>query len=421
MDLSRPAGRRITTLSKGGREVADTDTFTVAVNSYRASGGGGYDMLRGAPVVYEGTREIRELIVEEIQRRGSIEPADVFVQNWTLLPPRPWLRVLAINDFHGALEPRPDGTAGNRGGAAQLATMLQRAAAECAPACIPLLLHGGDLFQGTPASNLAYGWPVVTILRHLGVAAGALGNHEFDWGQDTLRARMRDLGAPILGANVTYADSSDVPWIPNDTLLTVGGVRVGVVGIADPSTPFTTMATHVADLRFLDPEPVVRRHAAALRARGAQKVIVVTHTGAFCDRAQPDDCRGEVITFARALGAGVVDGIVSGHTHSEVRTIVNGTPVVQARSRGYAIGVMDIALAADAPPMRPEVRPVVSDSVPPDSAVAAMVARRPAPCPARSGTSSRPRIASGRARARSLPSGISSPMPSAPPVVATWA
>jgi 2',3'-cyclic-nucleotide 2'-phosphodiesterase (5'-nucleotidase family) len=374
MDLAQPMGRRITSLSKAGRPVADTDTFTVAVNSYRAAGGGGYDMLRNAPVFYEGTREIRELIVEEIQRRGTIEPAEVFVQNWTLLPPRPTLRILSINDFHGALEKRPDGTNGNRGGAAEVASVLRQATDECAPACTPLLLHGGDLFQGTPASNLAFGVPVVTVLQRLGVVAGALGNHEFDWGQDTLRARMGQLGAPILGANVAYADSSDVPWIPNDTLVVVGGVRVGIVGIADPSTPFTTMATHVADLRFLDPEPVVRRHAASLRARGAQRVVVVTHTGGFCDRNAPDDCRGEVISLARALGPGVVDAIVSGHTHSELRTVVAGTPIVQARSSGRAIGIIDLPLAANEPPRRPEVRAVVSDSLVPDSAVAAIVA-----------------------------------------------
>ncbi|MEX2180764.1 MAG: 5'-nucleotidase C-terminal domain-containing protein [Gemmatimonadaceae bacterium] len=374
MDLSQPMGRRITVLAKGGVPVADHDSFTVAVNSYRASGGGGYDMLRGAPVIYQGTAEIRELIVEEIRRRGTISPEDVFVRNWTLLPPRRSLRVLAINDLHGGLEKRPDGTAGNRGGAAELAAMLRDAAAECAPVCTPLVLHGGDLFQGTPASNLAYGSPVVGILQQLGVAAGALGNHEFDWGQDTLRARMRQLGAPILGANVTYADGTDVPWIPDDTLLVVDGVKVGVIGIADPATPRTTMPTHVADLRFVDPAPVVRQRAPALRARGAQLVIVVAHLGGFCDRAAPDDCRGEIFAVARALDPGTVDAIVSGHTHSEVRAIVNGIPIVQARSSGRALGIIDLPLTSGRAVPRPEVRAVVSDSVTSDPAVAAIVA-----------------------------------------------
>ncbi len=378
IDLSRPAGSRITALEKQGVPVADSDTFTVAFNSYRATGGGGYDMLRGAPVVYEGTEEVRTLIVEEIQRRGAIEPADVFTRNWRLLPPARTLRVLGMNDFHGALIKRPDANAGNRGGAAELAAVVRAARVECAPVCTIILLNGGDLFQGTPVSNFAFGAPTAQALDLIGVDAHALGNHEFDWGQDTLRARMRDLRAPILGANVTYADGTNVPWIPDDTLLVRDGVRIGVIGIADPATPRTTMARHVADLRFVDPAPVVRARAAALRARGAEVVLVVAHLGGFCDRNNPDDCRGEIFDMARALGPGVVDAIVSGHTHSEVRTVVAGTPIVQARVSARALGIIDLPLGAPvegAAPRRPEVRPVVSDSVTPDSTVAALVAR----------------------------------------------
>lgn len=379
IDLSRPAGSRITRFEKAGRVVADTDTFTVALNSYRASGGGGYDMLRGAPVVYEGTEEIRTLIVEEIQRRGTIEPSDYYHENWVLLPPHRTLRVLAMNDFHGALVKRPDGNAGNRGGAAELAAVIDQARAECAPVCTTILLNGGDLFQGTPVSNFAYGATTAEALNLMQVDAHALGNHEFDWGQDTLRARMRELTAPILGANVTYADGVNVPWIPDDTLLVRDGVRIGVIGIADPATPRTTMARYVADLRFAPPAPVVRARAAALRARGAEVVLVVAHLGGFCERNDPDDCRGEIFALARDLGPGVVDAIVSGHTHSEVRTIVAGIPIVQARVSGRALGVIDLPLASSsataAAPSRPEVRPVDSDKVTPDPAIAAVVAR----------------------------------------------
>jgi 2',3'-cyclic-nucleotide 2'-phosphodiesterase (5'-nucleotidase family) len=374
VDLAQPMGARITALRKNGREVADTDTFTVALNSYRASGGGGYDMIRGAPVVYEGGREIRELIIEEVKRRGTIEPADVFVRNWEILPPRPMLRLIAMNDMHGAFRPRPDGAQGNRGGFAEIATMVRRAQAECAPLCSTLVLSGGDLFTGTPPSDLTTGAAVVPVLNAIGFAAHALGNHEFDYGQDTLRARMRQLSAPVLGANVTYADGRDVEWIRDDTLLVTAAGRVGIIGIADPATPRTTMPRHVADLRFGDPVPVIRTRAAALRARGADAVVVVAHLGGFCNVGDPDDCRGEIMEVARALGPGLIDAIVSGHTHSAVNTIVAGIPIVQARSSTRALGVVDLALGRG-PQRRPEVRAVVSDSTPRDPQVEPLVAR----------------------------------------------
>lgn len=374
IDLSRPMGARITTLSVRGREVQPTDSFTVAINNYRAGGGGGYDMLRGAPVVYESPTEIRDLLIEEVRRRGLLRPEDFFTENWRLLAPVRTLRIVAVNDFHGALTKRPDGNTGNRGGAAEMAAMMRQAATECAPLCIPIFLHGGDIFQGTPASNFAFGAPVARIFNELGFVAGALGNHEFDWGQDTLRARMAQLESPVLGANVTYADGRNVPWIPDDTLVTISGVRVGIIGIADPATPSTTMPRHVSDLRFAAPAPIVLARASALRARGAQKVVLVAHLGGFCERADADRCTGEIFELARATGSGAIDAIVSGHTHSSVNTVVNGVPIVQARSSGRAIGVVDIPLGgAKRAALRPEVRAVVSDSVKPDAKVATIV------------------------------------------------
>jgi 5'-nucleotidase len=133
------------------------------------------------------------------------------------------------------------------------------------------------------------------------------------------------------------------------------------------------MPRYVANLRFLPPALYVRERAAALRARGAAAVVVVAHIGGFCEIAAPDQCRGEIIELAKELPAGFVDAIVSGHTHSAITTVVNGIPVVQARSNGQALGVIDIGLGGGAP-QRPELRAVVSDSVRRDPAVAALVA-----------------------------------------------
>src|SRR5262245_47473278 len=72
----------------------------------------------------------------------------------------PRFRVIGTNDFHGALEPRPDNAGARRGGAAALAGAIAKARRECAPpTCESIVLDGGDMFQGTPASNLAFGRP----------------------------------------------------------------------------------------------------------------------------------------------------------------------------------------------------------------------------------------------------------------------
>jgi 2',3'-cyclic-nucleotide 2'-phosphodiesterase (5'-nucleotidase family) len=401
IDLSKPAGSRITRLTVRGRAVAPGDSFTLALNNYRAGGGGGYGMLRGARVLKDTQVEIRDLLIAEVERRGIMKPADYFVRNWriepatyavaayqALQPRRPapagaqagaqatTLRIISTNDFHGALEPRPDGNQGNRGGAAQVAHAIRAAQRECGDGCATVLLDGGDMFQGTAASNLAFGRPVVQWFNALGFAAGALGNHEFDWGQDTLRARIKELHHVVLGANVRYADGRPVPWIRGDTIVMRGGIAIGIVGVASPLTPSTTKASNVADLRFLDPAPVINEHARSLRARGARLVVVVAHDGAFCSgRGAAPACSGEIIKLAQGITE-KVDAIVSGHTHSLLNTVVNGIPVVQARSSGRAIAVVDIPLDAagrSAGAAHGWVRDIGSDTLPADADIAAMV------------------------------------------------
>lgn len=86
LDLTKPVGQRVTRLARNGRAVAATDSFTIALNNYRASGSGGYSMLLGAPVVYDRGESIRDLLIADLQRRGRISPADVFRKNWEIVP-----------------------------------------------------------------------------------------------------------------------------------------------------------------------------------------------------------------------------------------------------------------------------------------------------------------------------------------------
>lgn len=86
IDLDRPVGQRITRLQFEGRDVGPGDTFTMALNNYRQSGGGGFSMLRDAPVVYDRQQEIRQLLIDEVRSRGTLRESDYFHSNWRLTP-----------------------------------------------------------------------------------------------------------------------------------------------------------------------------------------------------------------------------------------------------------------------------------------------------------------------------------------------
>ena len=86
VDVSRPAGERITRLvMPDGTAVADDDVFVVAVNNYRRSGGGGFPHVSTAPVVYNEQLEIRQLLIEWAQERGTIDPAEFSEPSWWLV------------------------------------------------------------------------------------------------------------------------------------------------------------------------------------------------------------------------------------------------------------------------------------------------------------------------------------------------
>jgi 5'-nucleotidase len=282
------------------------------------------------------------------------------------------LRVLVTNDVHGSLEATVQAWSNHRpvGGLAAVAGMMTRLTAECG--CTAIRLDAGDVMQGTPASNLSYGRATVAAFNAMGYAASAIGNHEFDWGLDTLQARLRQASFAWLSANIRErASGAAPPWIEPWRIVTAGRYHIALVGYTTETTPTTTRPSNVAALRF-DSGPA-RLDAAIAAARRAHPdfVIVLAHEGAFCDA--DGNCRGEVADLARALTQRP-DLIVSGHTHSLIATTINGIPVVQARSNATALGIVDFVDSAGVRIARIRVATVWADREPADTAVATIVA-----------------------------------------------
>jgi 2',3'-cyclic-nucleotide 2'-phosphodiesterase / 3'-nucleotidase / 5'-nucleotidase len=398
IDLTKPVGSRITRLEVKGRAVQPTDSFTLALNNYRQGGGGGYAMLSGAPVVFNRDVDIRQLIIDEVRRAGTLDPAAYAQRNWTLEPAAAraqaydelhrgrrqdgdgarapaggvgaasgaassgarTLRVIAMSDFHAALRPSFDQGNNPVGGAVALSAAIRQAQRECvSPACEHVVIDAGDLFTGSPASDWHGGRPTVDVVNRLDVAAGALGNHEFDFGQDTLRLRLRELRHAVLGANVRGPDGRMPSWLRSDTIVVRNGLRVGIVGAAGTHTPNTASRRKVGALTFLDPLPVFVERMRALRANGAQVIVAVIHDGGRCERDRPTECSGSGITLGRqlaALGADRPDVYVMGHAHVNLTLDFDGMPAVEPTSNGRAIVVVDVPV--DGGSARAEVRPV---------------------------------------------------------------
>ncbi|WP_433461088.1 bifunctional metallophosphatase/5'-nucleotidase [Micromonospora sp. CA-248212] len=86
IDISKPVGQRITRLMLPGTDtpVADDAQFVVAVNNYRRSGGGNFPGIVKTQV-YNAQQEIRQLLIDWAQAKGTINPDDFFQPNWRLV------------------------------------------------------------------------------------------------------------------------------------------------------------------------------------------------------------------------------------------------------------------------------------------------------------------------------------------------
>jgi 2',3'-cyclic-nucleotide 2'-phosphodiesterase/3'-nucleotidase len=177
-------------------------------------------------------------------------------------------------------------------------------------------------------------------MNALGYAAAAVGNHEFDWGVDTLAARVHGMRFAALGANMVERRTNKLPkWARSDTTVLRRGVRVGIVGLAYPGTPRVTLATNVAHLRFDDDSTTAARVSQRLRREGAMVVVGVGHIP-----AETDSSRRAKGDLARLGQVATVDAWLGGHSHNVVDDRMNGRPVLIAGAQGQWLAVVDLVV-----------------------------------------------------------------------------
>jgi 5'-nucleotidase len=132
--------------------------------------------------------------------------------------------------------------------------------------------------------------------------------------------------------------------------VTVGGVKVGLIGVTTIDTAALTIGANVAGLTFAPLLPAITREATSLRTAGAKVVVVLAHAGGRCTKLDnPQDVSscdqmGEIIQVARQLPSGLVDVIAAGHTHQAVAHEINGIAVVEAYSTGRSFSRVDLTL-----------------------------------------------------------------------------
>ncbi|MFJ9691905.1 bifunctional metallophosphatase/5'-nucleotidase [Kitasatospora sp. NPDC101183] len=85
IDIAQPKGQRIVNLSFQGKPIDPAAQFVLAVNNYRANGGGNFPHVAQAKLVWSNSDEIRNTMIAWVKAKGIIDPADFFTNSWRLV------------------------------------------------------------------------------------------------------------------------------------------------------------------------------------------------------------------------------------------------------------------------------------------------------------------------------------------------
>ncbi|WP_367323903.1 bifunctional UDP-sugar hydrolase/5'-nucleotidase [Streptomyces sp. HUAS ZL42] len=286
------------------------------------------------------------------------------------------LTVLGTTDLHGHVfnwdyfkDAEYTDKAGNAQGLARISTLVNRIRAEKGR-CNTLLLDAGDTIQGTPLTYYyakvdpitAKGGPVhpmAQAMNAIGYDAAALGNHEFNYGIETLRKFEEQCHFPLLGANAVDAKTLKPAFPPyfikKFRVPGAPAVKVAVLGLTNPGIAIWDKAYVQGKLAFPGLEEQAAKWVPKLKALGADVVVVSAHSG-----SSGTSSYGDQLPYVENAAANVakqvpdIDAILVGHAHVEIPELKvtndkTGRTVVLSEPLAYAerLSVFDIELVFD--------------------------------------------------------------------------
>jgi 5'-nucleotidase len=272
------------------------------------------------------------------------------------------VQILAVNDFHGNLEP-PSGSSGrigqiNAGGVEFLATHINNLRATNRNTVV---VSAGDMIGASPLiSALFHDEPTIEAFNLIGLDYNAVGNHEFDEGKDELM-RMQEGGChPVdgcldgddfaganfrfLAANVVREDN-DKTLFPAYKIRSFQGAKIAFIGMTLKGTPTIVTPSGVAGLEFRDEADTVNALVPELQSKGVETIVVLIHEGGFPTGGY-NECpgiSGPIVDIVERTDD-EVDLFITGHTHQAYNCVIDGRVVTSAASFGRLVTDVDLTL-----------------------------------------------------------------------------
>lgn len=229
-----------------------------------------------------------------------------------------------FNDFHGATEYIPEN---GEPGINYLSSYLKQEKNKAIENNEGFILtSSGDMWQGSADSNITRGRLVIDWLNSLSCQAQAIGNHEFDWGKETIQNNIELMDFPLLACNIIDIETKElVDYVKPFTTSTINGLNIGFIGSIGSSLKSSILLDNVRDVNFIDPTENIIKSSNYLKQNGADVIVLLNHD-----------------SFAGIEVYDYIDIAFNGHSHTYENSTFNNVPSMQAYSNGKAVSYVKL-------------------------------------------------------------------------------
>lgn len=189
------------------------------------------------------------------------------------------LVILHTNDTHSTIYPLnpnlADTALAGRGGFLRRIAMLKEERQKHPDL---LLFDSGDFCQGSPYFTMYKGDVEVGLMNRMGYDAGAIGNHEFDFGLENMARLFKNLNFPIVCSNYDFTGTVAEGVVKDHIILKRNGLKIGVFGLS-PKLDGLVAADNCQGVKYLDPITETKRVVAILKKKKCDVIICISHLG----------------------------------------------------------------------------------------------------------------------------------------------
>lgn len=224
------------------------------------------------------------------------------------------LDLYSINDLHGKFA-----DADSNIGVDELTTYLKNARSNNKNS---IFLSSGDMWQGSSESNMTKGKIIVDWMNELDFTAMAIGNHEFDWGEEYIKSNAAMAEFPFLAINIyDRKTNKPVDYCSPSVMIDRSGVQIGIIGAIGDC--YSSIAVDKCDEVYFktgrDLTNLVKAESEKLRQEGADCIVYLLHDGHGQSGSSFLTSSQMASYYDSSLSNGYVDVVFEGHTHQGYR------------------------------------------------------------------------------------------------------